>query len=128
MSGSTTTSGVVIPPGSSPPFYQVTDDDHTAWIIITTALCLCWVLLFAGIRVLIRYTITPGFGLDDATVAISTVWSRAQPNLAFGWHTDRVLQILAVIQSSVLLRACSDGLGKSVELTSPLMLVQVQKV
>ncbi|EXJ56542.1 hypothetical protein A1O7_06886 [Cladophialophora yegresii CBS 114405] len=103
----TTGSGLVLPPGYSPPFYEVTDTDHTAWIIIATALCLCWLLLFAAIRVFIRCTITPGYGLDDVSVGIATV--------------------LAVIQSSLVLGACSDGLGRSVELISPEMLVEVQK-
>jgi hypothetical protein len=75
MSTTTTGSGVVIPPGYSPPFYEVTDTDHTAWIIIGTALCLCWLLLFAAIRTFIRCTITPGLGLDDVAVAVSTVFS-----------------------------------------------------
>jgi hypothetical protein len=78
MTGSASGSGVVIPPGYSPPFYQVTDKDHTAWIVIASALCLCWLLLFAAIRVFIRCTITPGIGFDDVAVAISTVmfpWS-----------------------------------------------------
>lgn len=76
MSGSTTGSGVVIPPGYAPPFYEVTDKDHTAWIIIVAALGLCWQLLFAAIRIFIRFTINPEFGLDDATVGASTVGFR----------------------------------------------------
>ena len=73
MSGSTTGSGVAIPSGYALPFYEVTDKDHTAWIIIATALCLSWLLLFAVIRVFIRRTISPGFKLDDATLGASTV-------------------------------------------------------
>ncbi|OCT48690.1 hypothetical protein CLCR_04817 [Cladophialophora carrionii] len=103
----TTGAGLVLPPGYSPPFYEVTDTDHTAWIIIATALCLCWLLLFAAIRLFIRCTITPGCGLDDVSVAIATT--------------------LAVIQSSIMLGACSDGLGRSVELIPPVMLEKVQK-
>jgi len=38
------------------------------------------------------------------------------------------MQILAVIQSSVLLSACADGLGRSAELLEPSMLSLVQIV
>ena len=43
-------------------------------------------------------------------------------------YANRRSQVLAVIQSSIVLRACSDGLGKSADLIAPATLVHVQKV
>jgi hypothetical protein len=62
-----------VPPGQYPPFATVTDKDHAAWIIIATSLGLAWTLLFGAIRVFIRYTISPGLGIDDACLAVATV-------------------------------------------------------
>jgi len=55
-------------------------------------------LLFGSIRIFIRLTINPGWGLDDALFGVST--------------------IVAIIQSSIVLAACHDGLGKSIEFVS----------
>lgn len=63
----------IIPDGYSPPFAVVTDTDHTAWIYIATALGLALILLFGGIRVIVRGSICPGIGLDDYFLAASTV-------------------------------------------------------
>ncbi|KAF7196041.1 hypothetical protein HII31_02667 [Pseudocercospora fuligena] len=79
--------------GYSPPFATVTDDDHSAWIIIAASLGLALTLVFAGIRVFIRKIISPGVGLDDALLAVATVFS--------------------IVEASLLLGACRVGLGKS---------------
>ena len=64
---------IPVPEGQYPPFEVVTDTDHTAWIIIATALGLSFILIFSGIKVFIRYTISPRVGLDETFLAISTV-------------------------------------------------------
>ena len=120
-------SGFPVPPGQHPPFAVVTDTDHTAWILVATAVGLSCVFLFSGIRIFVRSTISPGFDLDDASLAASTVSLskfRVPTGLlgalshgpAFPHVLTRKLQILTVIQSSIVMAACSDGLGKSIEL------------
>lgn len=64
---------LAIPPGYSPPLAVVSDNDHTAWIVISAALGLAWTLLFAAIRVFVRWTATQGFGLDDVFLGLATV-------------------------------------------------------
>ncbi|KXT15028.1 hypothetical protein AC579_4883 [Pseudocercospora musae] len=76
-----------------PPFATVTDDDHSACIIIAASLGLALTLVFAGIRVFIRKIIIPGVGLDDALLAVATVFS--------------------VVEASLILGACRVGLGRS---------------
>jgi hypothetical protein len=85
-----------IPPGQSPPFAIVTPDDHEAWILISTALGLACFLFFAGIRIVVRTTISHGLGPDDYLFYSAIV--------------------LAIIQSSIILAACSKGLGKTLDL------------
>lgn len=63
----------IIPEGWSPPLTVVTDKDHTAWILIATSLGLVCTLIFGGIRVFIRKSINPDFGLDDIFLASATV-------------------------------------------------------
>lgn len=92
-------SGLSVPEGQYPPFTTVTPNDHTAWILIPTAVGLTWFLFFGCLRVLVRLTFSYGFGLDDYTLHAATV--------------------LATIQSSIILGACSKGLGKAVDLVSP---------
>jgi hypothetical protein len=65
--------GLIIPPGYSPPLAVVTDNDHTAWLIIATTLGLSLTLLFGGIRIFVRWTVSPGVGLDDGSLAVATV-------------------------------------------------------
>lgn len=70
---STTASLLPVPSGQYPPFAVVTETDHTAWIIIATALCLSFILLFSAIKIFIRFTVTPTLGLDESFLAASTV-------------------------------------------------------
>ncbi len=100
--------GPIVPEGQYPPFAVVTPDDHSAWIIIAAALGLTSILMFGAIRVLVRQTFSPQYGLDDITIAAST--------------------ILAIIQSSIILGACSEGLGKSLQLLSPEAQIEVQRM
>jgi len=90
--------GPVVPEGQYPPFAVVTPDDQSAWILIAAALGLVCSLFFGGLRFFVRLTIDREFGLDDFILGAATV--------------------LAVIQSSIILIACSKGLGKSIDLLS----------
>lgn len=128
----------VVPEGQSPPFAVVTPTDHSAWIIIATALGFSCVLLFSFIRLGVRLTIAPPFGLDDvflgaATVSLPSI--RYMPWIfsddIFFWSrlvTDQHAQVVSFAQTSTVLYAVSLGLGKSIELVKPERLVQVQKV
>jgi len=64
---------VSTPPGQHPPFATITHNDHSAWIIISTALGLWLTLLFAAMRIFIRFTVSPGWGWDDYLQALATV-------------------------------------------------------
>lgn len=92
MSASDSDPQFTVPDRYSPPFASVTDTDHTAWIYIATALGLALILLFGGIRVIVRGSICPGVGLDDYFLAASTVSFR---------HDRRVLRLTGtrVLQS-----------------------------
>ncbi|KAJ9612102.1 hypothetical protein H2200_003699 [Cladophialophora chaetospira] len=105
MSSQTT---VAVPPGQSPPFAVVTPDDHEASILISTAFGLACFLFFAGIRTVIRTTISHGIGLDDYLFYAATV--------------------LAIIQSCLILGACSKGLGKALHLVSLEEQHEIQKM
>jgi len=90
--------GPVVPEGQYPPFAVVTPDDRSAWIIIAAAVGLVCSLFFGALRFFVRRTIDGEFGLDDFIIGAATV--------------------LAAIQSSIILGACSRGLGKSIDLLS----------
>ena len=105
---SSTYDGTTVPPGQSPPFARVTPDDHTAWIVIATALGMACFLFFGGVRVLVRWTISHGFGPDDYVLCAATIF--------------------AIIQSSIIFGACAKGLGKSVNILSDEAQVEVQKM
>lgn len=90
--------GPVVPEGQYPPFAVATPDDQSAWIIVAAALGLVCSLFFGGLRLLIRLTIHREFGLDDFTLGAAT--------------------LLAIVQSSIILGACSKGLGKSIDILS----------
>lgn len=102
------TYGPVVPPGQSPPFAIVTPTDHAVWILISTTLGLACFLFFGAIRGLVRWTTGHGFGVDDHMLYAATT--------------------LAVIQSGIVLGACSKGLGKGLDLVSPDAQDQVQKM
>ncbi|KAH0848528.1 hypothetical protein FOPE_02582 [Fonsecaea pedrosoi] len=104
----TSQSSITIPPGQSPPFAVVTPDDHEAYILISTAFGLACILFFAGIRTVVRTTISHGIGTDDYLFYAATA--------------------LAIIQSSVVLAACSKGLGKALHLVSLESQNEVQKM
>jgi len=86
----------------------VIPDDYSAWIIIAIALGLTSSIVFGAIRVFVRQTISLQYVLDDYTLAAATV--------------------LAVIQSSIVLEACTKGLAKSVDLLSSEAQTEVQRM
>ena len=100
--------GPTVPEGQYPPFAVVTPKDHAVWILIATSLGIACFLFFGGLRVLLRWTLGHGFGMDDYMLYAAT--------------------ILAIIQSSIILGACSKGLGKAVDLVSPGAQDEVQKM
>jgi hypothetical protein len=100
--------GFPVPHGQYPPFAVVTPDDHAAWILIVTALGIACCLFFGGVRALVRFTFSQGFGRDDYALYAATV--------------------LGIVQSSIILGACSKGLGKRLDLVSPEAQVKVQKM
>ncbi|KAB8292434.1 hypothetical protein EYC80_008160 [Monilinia laxa] len=102
------TTGLVVPPGQSPPFAVVTNTDHSAWIIIATALGLACVLVFSGIKAFARGSLGKEITYDEICLAAST--------------------LISVIQSSVILGACSKGLGKSIELVPAKNQAQIQQM
>lgn len=116
----------VVPTGQHAPLAVVTDTDHTAWIIIATTLGLAISILFGAIRILVRCTANQGWGHDDISLAAATVCFNAS-QYSISW-ANRQGQLLTFVQSALLLSACSYGLGKSVELVSPDMIVKIQEV
>ena len=101
-------SGSTVPEGQYPSFAAVTPNNHAAWIIIATALSLVCGLFFCGLRVLARSAISDDFGSDDYMLYAATV--------------------LATTQSSIILGACSKGLGKAVDLVPLEAQNEVQKM
>lgn len=82
-------SGGALPAGYSPPLLVVTDNDHSAWIVIATVLGMAWFLIFATARVVVRYSITSGFGQDDWLLAgsvVSTTPAKPGVSLCHPWH------------------------------------------
>ncbi|KAK1058271.1 hypothetical protein LTR74_013557 [Friedmanniomyces endolithicus] len=86
----------LVPSGQYPPFATVTEDDHGAGIIIAAAMGIAFTSSVLVVRVFIRKYVNVGWQLDDTTLAIATV--------------------LCWVQSSIILAACADGLGKSLKL------------
>ncbi|KAK5069183.1 hypothetical protein LTR64_008663 [Lithohypha guttulata] len=102
------TYGPIVPEGQHAPFAVVTPDQHAAWIIIATAVGMSCSLFFGLIRFGVRKWIAPKFGLDDYTLGGSSA--------------------LMVIQSAILLGACSNGLGNSIDLITEEAQAKVQSL
>ncbi|ETN43603.1 uncharacterized protein HMPREF1541_02762 [Cyphellophora europaea CBS 101466] len=96
------------PEGFTPPLAILTPTDHTAWIYIASILGLCCFMLFGAVRVLVRTMFTGSFGNDDYFFYAATA--------------------VAVIQTGIILGACSRGLGKSVDLLSSAAQADVQRM
>lgn len=62
-----------VPDGYYPPFAVVTDTDHGAWIIISVALGITFVILSSLIRIFLRISFVQRPGLDDTFLAVATV-------------------------------------------------------
>lgn len=73
----------------------MTPDDRTAYIVIATAVGMAYLPIFSAIRYFVRRATEAG--LDDILLMCST--------------------ILALVQSGIILRACSYGLGRSAAIT-----------
>lgn len=97
-----------VPPGQYPPFATVTDEDHSAWIIIATALGVSFAFVALATRIFIRKFVNPAWALDDTVLGLATG--------------------IFFVQSSIILVACSDGLGTSVELVPLPMQLKIQKL
>ncbi|KAF2719685.1 hypothetical protein K431DRAFT_339875 [Polychaeton citri CBS 116435] len=87
--------GSIRPIRTIPAFAPISDNENRAWIIIATALGLPMTLLSSTLGAFIRSTINRGWGPDDIALAAST---------AISW-----------VQSSLILAACSKGLGTSLQ-------------
>lgn len=97
-----------VPAGFDPPLARITTNDHTAWIYIAAILGLCCSLFFGAIRVLVRSMIAGGFGMDDY-ICYS----------AMG---------ISIIQTGIILGACSKGLGKTFEFVASDAQAEVQRM
>ncbi|KAK0261592.1 hypothetical protein LTR35_017845 [Friedmanniomyces endolithicus] len=96
----------ITPAGQYPLFTVVTEADHTAWIVIATALGIPIILVFGAIRIFVRRT--AGVGFDDILLALATFF--------------------AIVQASIILSACSYGLGKGVDLIQQKALGKIQQL
>lgn len=97
---------VPIPPGQAPPF-EVIDDQHQAGVIIITgAICLSISLVCLLIRLYVRLYLSPPFAYDDYVLLAATA--------------------VAIIQSSVLFSAASDGFGNVISLLDSSTIIQIQ--
>lgn len=127
----------LVPHGYHLPFATVSTHDHTAWILIATSLGIVYSVVFGGIRVFVRYTISRRFASDDLTLAIATVRPRNRTSYSLPTQScptyfiaisNYAGQVLGLVQSSVILAACHDGLGKSIENVSQSNQAKVQRV
>lgn len=114
-----------LPVGYSLPSTVVAPTDHSAWITITSALCVCFVLGFLGLRVYIRTIISPPFRYDDMASSLATVLLHESTPIDV---TLTVKEALFVIQSAVVFVQVSKGFGRSIDLLSSTALEEVQKV
>ncbi|KAI9801612.1 MAG: hypothetical protein M1825_003291 [Sarcosagium campestre] len=86
---------------------QITPDNHGAYITITAAIMMVWMLLCFGMRMMIRFSFNGPFKHDDSTITVASV-----------------LGVLATISVFV---AVNLGLGKRQELLSESHLINIQK-
>ncbi|EAW10458.1 uncharacterized protein ACLA_049300 [Aspergillus clavatus NRRL 1] len=100
--------GPYVPPGQSPPFQVVDDLHHGAWIIITAALGLVVSLVCLFIRVYVRLALCPPFASDDYVLLGAT--------------------LIAIIQSSLVFEAASQGFGTSIKLLEQYQIDKIQTV
>lgn len=98
----------VLPDGFNPPLARVTPRDHSAWIYVAALLGMCCSLVFCAIRALVRSMIAGGFGTDD--------------------YVFYAAAGCAIVQTGIVLGACSRGLGKTFDLLSLEEQAQVQQM
>ena len=114
-----------VPAGQHPPFAVVTPTDHRAWIFVSAALGISLTFMSLGVRAFVRYATRVALGYDDAALMFSIVCiphldgktkepsSRSLRRCPFGREDSDLVQLLAVLQTSLILAATSKGLGES---------------
>ncbi|KAH2929097.1 hypothetical protein KXW15_000304 [Aspergillus fumigatus] len=100
--------GPYVRPGQSPPFQVVDDLHHGAWIVITAAFGLVVSLVCLLIRVYVRLALSPPFAYDDYVLLGATV--------------------VAIVQSTLIFVAVSEGFGTSIDLLVQEQINRIQTV
>ncbi|KAB8072948.1 hypothetical protein BDV29DRAFT_202039 [Aspergillus leporis] len=98
--------GVYVPSGYAPPFQVVDDQHHGAWIIIVGALGLVVSLVSFLIRLYVRLVLSPPLAYDDFVLLGAT--------------------IVAIVQTSLLFTAVSQGFGTSIDLLQDNQVYKIQ--
>lgn len=97
-----------LPAGYSPPAYANTPDDRAGWAVVASGVGLVFVLLFASIRLYTRYPFRSRLLYDDLAIIVSTAF--------------------AIVQSSLVIGAASQGLGKATSIIQPGVQIPTEKV
>ncbi|WEW60246.1 hypothetical protein PRK78_005731 [Emydomyces testavorans] len=95
-------------PDVYPPLLAVDATHHGAWVVIVAAIGLTMTFACLLIRVYVRVSISPAFGVDDIVLLAAMACALAQNGVTFG--------------------AISNGFGNSIELIEPGDLRNIQKV
>ncbi|KAI1935901.1 hypothetical protein LOZ53_004449 [Ophidiomyces ophidiicola] len=90
-----------------PPLLPVDAQHHGAWVVIAAAMGLTITLASLSIRLYVRLSISPSFGIDDIVFLAAT--------------------ICTVIQNGTIFSAVSKGFGSAIEQIAPGNLQYVQK-
>lgn len=85
-----------LPTGYSRPAYANTPEDRSGWAVIASGVGLVFILLFAALRLYTRYPFRSRLLYDDLAIIVSAA--------------------AAIIQSSLVIAAVSQGLGKTDEI------------
>lgn len=97
-----------LPAGYSSPAYANTSEDRGGWAVIASGVGLVLILLFASLRLYTRYPFRSRLLYDDLAIIVSAV--------------------AAIIQSSLVIAAVSQGLGKTAEIVEPDVKYPTEKV
>ncbi|KAI9701000.1 MAG: hypothetical protein M1836_001668 [Candelina mexicana] len=92
---------------SDPGGHRITSEDHGAYVTITGALMMVWMILCFLMRIAIRLTINGPFKGDDFTISAATV--------------------IGIAQTIVTFAEVGAGYGKKEAILSPSSLVEIQK-
>ncbi|KAK4561149.1 hypothetical protein LTR86_005104 [Recurvomyces mirabilis] len=88
---------IPLPSGYSAPEYVISSTDRGGWAVIASSISLTFILLFAAIRLWMRYPFRNAFSSDDIVLLTATVISSAQSSLVL------VAAHLGIGRSEVLL-------------------------